>query len=481
MIISFGPWRPDQPILGNACIEAKNVIPRAGFKAPLKALAVSVNSALDGECRGAFSVKGPTGDVYTYAGTDTSLYSILSTSISDVSRGEAYTGNDINHWNFVQFGNYVIAANGANPIQYTTIGGTFDDLTNAPIAKYICVIKDYVLAAYVNDDSRLTKWCATNDITGWTAAVDSSGEQICNEAGIITGIVGGDPAFVFCEYGIYRVQWVGGNVVFQYDRIENANGCMIPGSLTTIGRTSFYWSPDGFRAFDGALNIPIGDGVVDQYFSDDLQANYRYRVYSASDPVNNIVMWVYPGSGSSGGVPNKALIYNYKINEWSRGVFDSQIVFNAYSADTSLEEVSALFADLESVTPSLDSPTWRGGDVYLGAFDTSNKLSDFSGSALEAIVGTGDIQLGGGRVVFLSGVRPLVDVSTATVRVGRKISLSDSISYTSATAMQTSGRVPVRARGAYHRLEQTVPAAASWTSMEGFSIDQDDISLAGKR
>ena len=435
-VYPFAPWRPDQPALSQYATEAKNVIPKYPY-APLGSLSVVVDDALDGACRGAASVKSETGDVYTYAGTDSSLFNI-SGAAADVSDSSGYTGSEYSAWKFAQFGNYIIATNGVEAMQRATIGGLFSAMPNAPIAKYTAIVRDFVFAGYVNSNGHLIKWSGNNNTEQWTAAENSSGEQVLHESGVVTGLVGGEFALVFMEKGIIRGLFIGGDLVFQFDQIENQHGCDIPGSLVTYGKNSYYHSSAGFYVTDGNAVLPIGEGKIDQYFESDFDHSYPHRVSGSIDPVNNLVVWTYPGSGHSSGTPNKAIIYNYQTGEWARAVFDCQIVFPAYTLDTSLEAVSALFADLEAVTPSLDSPAWRGGVLFLGAFNTSNKLCDFSGANLEAIVSTGETQLLPGRTTFVGSVIPLVDTSSATVRAGRRDRLADSVSYTSASSMQTT-------------------------------------------
>jgi hypothetical protein len=87
------------------------------------------------------------------------------------------------------------------------------------------------------------------------------------------------------------------------------------------GNMVFFLADDGFyMILGGSPAIPIGAGKVDTTFLADLRTAYAYRVNAAIDPTNKLVMWAYPGSGSTDGTCNRIMIYNWAVKRWARVV-----------------------------------------------------------------------------------------------------------------------------------------------------------------
>ncbi len=108
-------------------------------------------------------------------GDDTlSNFKVSATDLTmeDVSKAGGYTG--INRWQFVQFGDYALASNGSEKIQYFDVNSSTDfaDLAAAaPVAKYITVVRDFVVGANIGAGSNPSRvnWSDINDPTDWTA------------------------------------------------------------------------------------------------------------------------------------------------------------------------------------------------------------------------------------------------------------------------------------------------------------------------
>src|SRR5262249_9752032 len=119
VVIPFGPWLPDLPALQNpGATVATNVIPAPASYRPFPDL-VAYSAALGARCQGPFAARSSAGTVFTFAGTATALYRLNGTSWIDVTRaaGGAYGCPADAFWSFAQYGDYVIAVNGADAAQ----------------------------------------------------------------------------------------------------------------------------------------------------------------------------------------------------------------------------------------------------------------------------------------------------------------------------------------------------------------------------
>ena len=155
-MIEFGQWLPDQPITQNKGVfEAKNVIPGAKGYRSFKGLSpysgVATNKIL-----GAFSAKSYSDSQEMYVGDSGKLYKFntANSSLTDISKSGGYTTSSDDRWRFTQFGESVIATNYDDNIQKITAsaGGLFADLSaDAPKAKYITTVRDFVMVANTFD------------------------------------------------------------------------------------------------------------------------------------------------------------------------------------------------------------------------------------------------------------------------------------------------------------------------------------------
>ena len=459
MIIPAGEWLPDQVELGNpGATVAKNVIPWVGDSYKSFPSLTTLSSAVSARVQGGAYARSKTGDVYSFAGTDTKLLQLFGTSFSDVTRttGAYGTASD-DWWEFVQWGDTMLATNYTDAVQTISLGSAnFTALAGSPPkARHIAVVRDFVVLGNVNDGTAYpsrVQWCGINNNETWTPSLTTLADyQDIQDGGWVQKIVGGEFGLVFMDRSIHRMTFSGYPTIFQFDEIEKARGAYAPQSVIRFGSVVFYLSDDGFYATAGSgESVPIGDGKVDRYFFNDLTSFYSFRINAAIDPINKLVMWAYPGSGSVSGLCNKIIIYNIVRRKWSFVEVDTEALPRFASDGYTLEELDSINADLDALTPSLDSRVWTGGDQTLAAFDSSHRLATFSGTAMDATVETLETQHFRGSRANVTGVRPLVDGGTATVTVGSRNLLSASRTYGSAASANSSGVCPVRSNARYH-------------------------------
>jgi len=462
MIITFGDWMPDLPPLGSpGATTAKNVIPLESGYGKFSSLS-SFSSALDAYCRGAVSMNDADGNIHTYAGNASKIYRLVGTTMTDSSKVGGYACVTDSYWEFAKFGNTCIATNFDDAIQAVTLGGTtFADLdASAPQARHIAAVRDFVMVGNTYDgvDGNVphrVRWSAFGDSTDWTvaAATQADYQDLEGNGGWVQAVVGGERAIIFQERAIWMATYVGSPAVFQFDKLEEGRGLFAERSVVSVGNAIFFLSDDGFYMTSGGVSVPIGYGKVDRTFLADLNEDYLYRITATSIPKSKVIIWSYPSSQSVNGVPDKAIMYNWASKKWAIAEFDHEMIFSALSVGTTLDGLDSISSSIDALTISLDSRTWMGGNLHLGAFDTSHQLGYFDGTTLSAVLETGEFQpedaIGGRSEV--TEVTPLVDGGTHTVQMGTRETQAGTVTWGGSSAENDSGICPVRSNSRYHR------------------------------
>jgi hypothetical protein len=500
LFVPFGEWMPDQPDFrapGSAIIT--NAIPRSKQSyGPLNSLSRYSTTAMASRCQGAFAAIDNTGNVKLYTADADDLYEFesgASTFAQVSSSAGAYSCPEDQFWAFEQFGEKVYASNLTDGIQVKDFADTNFSLLSAaaPKAKYLAVVRDFVVAGFTDDVSYGTQpqrvwWSGINNPTSWETpgssaalAVQSDFNDTAGNHGWLQGIVpkvGYADACLFFERAIYRMQYQGYPTFFRFDPAEGVRGTPAPYSIVQLGAVCYYYGEDGFYAFDGSNSTPIGAGRVDRTFANDVDYTYFSRMQGAVDPVNKIIIWGYPRSGSSGALTG-VLCYSPTENRWTRITgFEFEFISRMLSIGYSLEGLAAVFPDLDAITVSLDSRAWTGGKILIAAFDTSHYLNYFTGTTLAASIETPEVQLNPNGRAALYNTRPAVDnaeedpTAPGTVSVaGREMTISASAYGDEIPINTTFGTAPQHKSARYHRARLTCDAGAAWTHAQGIEME----------
>jgi len=465
--VNFGEWIPDQPGVAGNLTEAKNVYPIATGYAPFP-LAVDYSAAASETLNNVVAGKsGATTQIF--AGGASKLFKLDASDLSldDVSKSGGYVTPTGDRWNFTQFGKVMLAANNEEKIQAWTIGTStaFADVAAAaPIAKYVTVVRDFVVCANIGagTNPNRVQWSDINDETDWTSGVTSQSDyQDIADGGDIKGITGGEFGLVLTERAIIRMSYVGSPFFFQFDTISRGLGCFEQNSVAQYGGVTYFLSDDGFYSCDGQNVVPIGAEKVDRFFFDDANIGAISDMSTAVDPVRALVIWCY--RNAEGG--QSILAYQWQIKRWSYGETTADRIASAMTTGVTLEGLDA-YGTVDSITTSWDNRIWSGGDLLLAGSDGA-KIVTFTGSNATASITTADINAG--AVTMLSMVRPIVDSGSANVSVSSRNILSATLTYNNAVAANSDGRSPQRSVGRYHRVR--VSPTGNWTTAVGIEID----------
>jgi hypothetical protein len=467
--IPFGEWMPDQPGITGSLTDAKNCVSQSFGYGPFPQ-AVAFSAAAAENLTSLFAGKQPDGVTKLFAAGRTKIYTVSGVgAVTQVNTGYTTSANE--RFRFTQFGDVVIATDNSSKLQAWTLGTstTFADLAAAaPVAKYVTVVRDFVVTANTFESAKQeqyrVRWSGINDETTWTpSATNQADFQDLADGGQIMGIRGGEFGLVLLERGIHRMSYIGSPLIFQFDNISRNKGCMVSGSVAQYQGLTFFLSDDGFYACDGQQVIPIGAEKVDRWFLDDVSENDYPSMSAAVDPVRKLILWNYKSKDGS----RKLIMYNFSTKKWTYGDAGTDFISDASTASSTLEEVDSLSASIDALTTPLDSILFAGGKYFLGG-TLATKVITYTGTPMTARIQTGDIEAGGQSVVTLA--RPQVDQGSATVAVASRRLLSENVTFGTAVAASDDNRVSLRGSGKYHRIEVN-PTGDRWKSAVAVDVD----------
>mgnify|MGYP003133285990 FL=1 len=324
------------------------------------------------------------------------------------------------------------------------------------------------------------KWSGLNNSSQWTPSqsTQSGLQDLVGTHGNVQSVVGGESyGVIFMERAIFRMDYVGTPLIFQFSKIADNIGAFAPKSVVSFGNDIFFLAQDGFYKLTGGQQLtPIGNGKIDDFFLQDITSNFE-GICSAVDPNNSMVVWSYRGSGdpSSEFINNKLICYNFNVDKWSTASEQELLFMNSASQEafTTLESLDVL-GTLDGLPYSLDSYFYDEGITGLGAFDSAKKFGKFLGASMDAEVDTTEFEGAKELRSTIINARPIVnangsDNSTITVTPISRSSQADAVTTGTAVTTQSSGDCPLRSTSRYHRMK--VKVTGNFLTMSGVDVE----------
>lgn len=474
MKMVFGDFLPDLPDHGSPGLaEAVNVYPGSVGYRPVGAF-LAHTDALPSTCRGASAFVAPSGRVVLIAGTATTLYRQNGAAWTQIATG--YTLLTGGRWRFVQFGAIAIATN-ANDVMVkinletdvvATLGGT------PPKFQALAVVNNFVVGTQSDGAVNRVAWSGENNAEYWTFASRKSDYNDFADGGEITGILGGETGLILQRNAVRRMAYIGGNVLFRFDKVSSNVGCATVHSVAQHGEYGFWLSDTGFKMWDGAQIRSIGFEKVDTAFNE-LYGIVDYAAMStAIDGQRNTVVW------STG---QRMWVYNWLLDKWAVVEVAAEIVTSRLTRAPSVDQQDPAVGAFDDIVENVpldvfDAARFQAGDPRFYLF-VGGLLGTFAGANLEARVTGRSVEVIEGRDARLRRVRPMTDaVAGITVRIDSRQRLGDTPRRADFTTLQASGEMPVRARGRFSKMRMWIAAGQTWTYLQGIDAT---VEAGGRR
>jgi hypothetical protein len=220
-------------------------------------------------------------------------------------------------------------------------------------------------------------------------------------------------------------------VVFAFDAFEEARGCGYYNRITRVDDAVFYESKNGRHVVENGQVVDIGYGIVDDAYP--VSTTQGDRIYH--NPAIKTIFFT------------NNVAFNYKTSQWFR---------------------------VPGITPacSIDSESNIIGQFRNASGVSTLLLGSSGGANLTATITSNDFDLNTGGTTFVQSIRPLIDGGTWTVRVGSRIDLSTSISWSTSTSVTArTGLHDFREDGRFQRVEFT--NSDGFTTAIGADIDHE--------
>lgn len=487
--IKFGEWLPDQGAFNNpGSLIARNVTTQGEIYKPFATLAENTE-ALPGKCKGGFTYRDASGNVTIFAGTDTGLYKLDGLSWVEVTRldgaGPAvdpYTTSEDGFWDFLNFGTLVIATNYNDDIQVFDMASSteFEELSpTAPRCRRFFILSNFLVCVDVVDGDGATgyrvRWSPLGDPRGdWTS--DPTGTQADFQdiyGGDFSNSFGAalqDVGVIVQGNALRRMDYVGGDTVFNITPIEGGRGSILPRACISNGDSIYYISQDGFYEYSTAGgNIPIGHGKVDKYFYQNFDEVFDYNANVTVDPIKKLILWSVPYHDADDGLPNKIVAFNWVDRRFTEIDQETEFLFNFLSIGFTIDNMDTLYPNLDTIPFSLDSRIWTGGKTILGGFSKNHKLAAFTGDPQDAKIGTPEVRLNDSSRTTLHNLLAYVEGGSHSARIGSRNLLNQAVLWTPYVNQNSmTGEIDVMKDATYHRAEFVL--TGEWSAAHSIAV-----------
>ncbi len=464
--VIFGEFQPDQPAnlsegltVADGCFAIKN-----GY-APIGSFTPTQNGTLTGGAYGAGAYRYA-GQTYVFAANPGAIYRYTATGYVTLATGLS-NGLGVR---FAPYSSLMLATNGADVIRKfdPAAPGTMANLGGSPpTARYIGVVGGFTVLAYASNVSTRVAWSDQGNPENWTAGgASEAGVADMATGGDITGFVGGEYGLIFQENRVVRMSYTASDTIWQFDEIATDIGCVLPGSIATWGKLTFFMSNRGFMVCDGSTVTPVGAEKIDRWFLSVANRQYFDRVSAVIDPRNALYILTMPTAYPA----SMLLLYSYTLGRWSTASTRVEYIASGIAQDATLEGISAMYPNLDAMPLSLDSPLFRGGTPLLLMFDDSHRLGALNGPPLPAAFADAQRELIQGRRARIRSVRPITDAAAPVVTIAGGNSFAAALTPTTYMGRQPNGRLPTRENWNLVQVSLGIPSQP-WTYAQGFDLE----------
>jgi hypothetical protein len=215
---------------------------------------------------------------------------------------------------------------------------------------------------------------------------------------------------------------------------------------------------------DGNDVDPIGTERVNSTFRAAYSDQEIRNMWAAFDPVRTLAIWV---------MPHKLWIYNWTLRRFTTASLDVSAAFTSFSQAISIDELDAIYGNLDSIGLSLDDPRFAGGEPRLTVVNLAGEFGVLSGEPLQATFELPYIEYAKDREARIRRVRCIGDFprSGLTLTATSRKRLGGALVTDVFTTVNTQGDMHVRIAGKDVKLKLEVEEGAAWTFGQGLESE----------
>lgn len=220
---------------------------------------------------------------------------------------------------------------------------------------------------------------------------------------------------IFQRNAITRAQYIGANVVFQWQTFARNQGLLAKGAAVQVGANTYFLSDAGFFYTDGANVVPIGttednSAGMDQWFFTNVNKNAYGAIRAGYDASMRAACFAIPTGSNT--LPDTLLTYNVVARRWCKSAISSEMVWT----DTD------------------------GTNNRLGVINQSHVYQLLTGTpSATAYLESADLGFTDGNVRTTTAIRPNVNGTSPSVVIGNRNTLNGSITYSASSTPDAFG------------------------------------------
>tara|TARA_R100001594_G_scaffold8675_1_gene22085 strand:+ start:49 stop:1917 length:1869 start_codon:yes stop_codon:yes gene_type:complete len=256
--------------------------------------------------------------------------------------------NQLRLWSIDNFGDDTIAAARNGTIFYwdessgvetrAVLASSRAGASNVPTSVFQIMMSDidrHVIAFGCNPigsstiDPLLVRFSDAESAVDWTPTATNSagGVQLSTGSTIIGAMQTRQEILIWTDAGIVSMRFVGAPFIFSFNEVATGMSLISPNAMATGGNTVFFMDNGAFYQYAGsAQRLPCS--VLDHIF-DDFNYSQSFKVFAASIPQHNEIIWFYPSASST--EVDKYIAYNYLEQSWTIGTTNDGFTRTAWN------------------------------------------------------------------------------------------------------------------------------------------------------
>ena len=202
----------------------------------------------------------------------------------------------------------------------------FVDLDNWPSSTYcksLRAYKNFLIALNITKTSTnypfMVKWSHPSDPgsvpISWdiTDPTKMAGETDLAEGydQIIDGLQLNNSFMIYKESSIWRMDFVGGNYVFQFSKVLGSSGALNKNCIVEADGVHVVLTGSDVIVHDGQTSSSVLDKQTRRFLFQNIDTNYVDKCFVFKNPFLNEIFICYPATGSTGQC-DSAVVWNYK-------------------------------------------------------------------------------------------------------------------------------------------------------------------------